>query len=95
MRAFVILLLLGGAAMAKPGLLGTQPSPTAPIDPEEEFWNSEEGRLVEKLYDDVTSGRATMEDAEKRYNKHIAKKPNPGIPRQVPNAPAGPSIPRR
>jgi hypothetical protein len=91
----VFIIVLGAYAMAKPSGIIPAPSQTAPLDPEEEFWNSEEGRLVEQLYDEVTSGKTSMEAARKRLDKFTGKKPASDIPRQVPNAPVSPHSPRR
>lgn len=72
--------------MAKDG--GIQmPRGTTPIDPEEQFWNSEEGRDIKRLFEEFTSGKKSHEQAYEEYNKKWADKPLPNAPAQVPSAP--------
>lgn len=72
--------------MAKDGSYKT-PKPTAPIDQEDAFWNSEEGQDITRMFEEFSSGKRTYEEVFDEYNKKWADKPIPQAPAQAPNAP--------
>jgi len=84
-----ILLLAAGPAFAAPGAVET-PRQTAPIDPMEEYWKSEEGRDVQRLFDEYLAGKKTFEQTREEYNRKWSGKPLPASPSQVPDAPLTP-----
>lgn len=65
-------------------------SPNTPISPEEEFFNSEEGQDITRMFDEFTSGKKTYDEVYEEYNKKWADKPLPQPPSQVPQAPLKP-----
>jgi hypothetical protein len=70
------------------------PNQAAPIDQEEQFWNSEEGQDIKKLFDDFQSGRKSYDQAFDEYNGKWADKPLPSGARMAPNAPTV-KVPKR
>ncbi len=71
--------------MAKDGTI--QP-PSVQLDPEEQFWASEEGVFVENLMDRFQKGEITMEEARKQYNSKWGGKAPSGA-QSVPMVPLG------
>lgn len=84
--ALCLFLILGGVAMAKDGSIKA-PRDTAPIDSEQQFWNSEEGQDIQRLFEDFRSGKKSFDQAHEEYNKKWADKPLPQPPAQAPDAP--------
>jgi hypothetical protein len=80
------LILIGSSAMAKDGGI-LAPDPTAPIDAEEQFWNSAEGQDIQRLFEEFRTGKKTYDQAYDEYNKKWADKPLPKTPSQVPDTP--------
>lgn len=85
-RILLSLLIMGAPVMAKDGAFQA-PKATAPIDEEEAFWNSEEGRDISRLFEEFSSGKRTYDEAFDEYNKKWADKPLPQTPKQAPAAP--------
>lgn len=84
--ALVLLIISGGFAMAKDGNF-QMPRNGAPIDQDEEFFKTEQGRDIERLFNDFTSGKKSYDDAYDEYQKKWGDKVTDKSPAQVPNAP--------
>jgi ABC-type glycerol-3-phosphate transport system substrate-binding protein len=85
-------LIFGGIAMAKDGNYKPK-APAAPIDQDEEFFNSPMGQDITKLFDEFTSGRKTYDQAADEFNQkwggELSQGGNP-TPKQAPSAPFNP-----
>lgn len=73
--------------MAKDGNYKPPKANSAPIDQEAEFWKSEEGQDIERLFNEMQSGKKTFEETRREYNEKWADKPLPNAPKQTPDAP--------
>jgi ABC-type glycerol-3-phosphate transport system substrate-binding protein len=76
--------------MAKDGSYKA-PSATAPIDQDEEFFNSAMGQDITRLFDEFSSGKKTFDEAADEFNAKWGQElagPNQSAPlKQTPNTP--------
>jgi hypothetical protein len=77
--ALTLILSLGGGVMAAPSARSVDEKPKGrEPSAEEMFWESQEGKDIELLYDQMISGKIDFDEAQRRYNKKWADKPIPG-----------------
>lgn len=82
----LLLLITVGAAMAKDGNFQV-PRGGAPIDQDEEFFKTEQGQDIERLFNSFSSGKKSYDEAYDEYQKKWGGKTTEKPPAQVPNAP--------
>lgn len=73
--------------MAKDGGVKA-PKGTTPIDPVEEFFKSEQGQDIDRLFNEFSTGKKTYDQVYDEYHQKWSNRP-PQVPApgQVPDAP--------
>lgn len=86
-RFLLILLLLGSPAMAKDGGILAPNRPNQSQTSEEEFWASEQGQDIERLFSEFSAGTKTYDEVFDEYHKKWSGRPSAPPTAQSPDAP--------